>query len=496
MRNDGFAWAAVGAAAVLLVFAPFTDAKAATVKGVVQDGSKQPVAGATVFLVPAADVAKLAKAPSFKIRAERRNDEPMDDNRRQRRQVPAGGDRQEGRFSIARAADGKYFVYVGPRPAPARRHLTNKAMTAAELGEAARDPGVREIPPNATFIGSSKCMKCHDDYVDFTKTVHKQGIMVVGKPSKLQDTSRFPGLNDGLKKLQAGTKIYFYGYDKGRGFDKYQISEKPPADLKTVSFTATFYKDTDGTLKLHRERADPADTARPIPSRRPTAAPCTSSATCFASATRPSLPAVQHRGQGRLGRPDAQALARLPRRLAVQRRSPKKLADPPVKKSFEIECASCHYTGYALTPTVGRRLRRRRGQRPERRDGHRRRRRAQRAQHRLRKLPRPRLRAREGGREGVDDRQPGQALGGARHGDLQPVPQPAPGQPEERPADQQGQPDAHPGHQPQRVPGQPHHARRCGAGATSGPTACTPSRTTSRAPTWSARRSTSTAPRS
>ena len=30
-----------------------------------------------------------------------------------------------------------------------------------------------------------------------------------------------------------------------------------------------------------------------------------------------------------------------------------KLVDPPKTKSFEIQCASCHYTGYTLTPTVG-----------------------------------------------------------------------------------------------------------------------------------------------
>ena len=53
---------------------------------------------------------------------------------------------------------------------------------------------------------------------------------MVGKPGKLQDFSRFPGFNDGLNKLMAGTNFYFSGFDKGRGFDKYQISEKPPAD--------------------------------------------------------------------------------------------------------------------------------------------------------------------------------------------------------------------------------------------------------------------------
>jgi len=31
----------------------------------------------------------------------------------------------------------------------------------------------------------------------------------------------------------------------------------------------------------------------------------------------------------------------------------KKLVDPPKTKSFEIQCAACHYNGYTLTPTVG-----------------------------------------------------------------------------------------------------------------------------------------------
>jgi len=51
------------------------------------------------------------------------------------------------------------------------------------------------------------------------------------------------------------SKGYLHGYDKARGFDKYHVSDKPPADMATVSFTATFYTDTDGSLKLRTEIA-------------------------------------------------------------------------------------------------------------------------------------------------------------------------------------------------------------------------------------------------
>ena len=48
------------------------------------------------------------------------------------------------------------------------------------------------------------------------KTLHKLGIAIIGKPGQRQDFSRFPGFNAGLDKLAAGTKLYLYGFDKGR----------------------------------------------------------------------------------------------------------------------------------------------------------------------------------------------------------------------------------------------------------------------------------------
>ncbi len=346
-----------GTALALFGLAASAGAWAQAISGTVTDGGKRAVSGATVFLVPAADVGKMKKAPSFNIRRDVDDDEPMDDN------IAARGDKYtqavtdgSGNFSIANAAPGKYFVYVVPDD---DRHLpggtlTNKSMTTAELS--AKPLAIQvsgKTPANAVYVGSSRCMKCHDDYVDQGKTLHKLGITVIGKPGKLQDFSRFPKFNDGLKKLQAGAKFYFYGYDKGRGFDKYQVSLTPPADKGSISLTATFYTDKDGSLKLRTENArDPADKPRVYPVQMTYGGGIYKQRYLLriGDATYPFL---QYNTEGK-----ADAADRTRKEWRDYHadwffnETTKKLTDPPVKKSFEVECASCHFNGYSLTPTV------------------------------------------------------------------------------------------------------------------------------------------------
>ncbi len=356
--QKAFTWAAVVTASVILTLLATTGAKAAvTVNGVVQDGSKQPVAGAAVYLVPAADVVKLAKPPSIEIRKDVPNDEPMEDNLAANRDRYAKGTTDKnGAFTISGVADGKYFVYVEPSD---REHLpggdvSNKAMTSADLAKKPLTIRVSgKVPDGATFVGSSRCLACHAAYGDVKKTLHKLGITAVGKASKLQDSSRFPGFNDGLNKLLAGTKFYFSGYDKGRGFDKYVISDKAPADPAAVSFTATFFKDTDGTLKFRTENMkDPSDPPRTYPVEMTYGGGLYKQRYLY-RAGNALFPFVQFNTAGK----DAYAdRTRKPWRDYhadwLFNEETRKLTDPPKKKSFEIECASCHFTGYTLTPTV------------------------------------------------------------------------------------------------------------------------------------------------
>jgi predicted CXXCH cytochrome family protein len=185
------------------------------------------------------------------------------------------------------------------------------------------------------------------------KTLHKLGIAVVGKPGKLQDYSRFPDFNAGLNKLMAGTTFYFSGFDKTRGFDKYLISEKMPADPETVNFTATFFKDADGRLKFKTENLkDPADPPRTYTVEMTYGGGLYKQRYLFRSGDQ-LFPFVQYNTMGDESFADR---ARKPWRDYhadwLYNDETKKLTDPPKKKSFEIECASCHFTGYSLTPTV------------------------------------------------------------------------------------------------------------------------------------------------
>jgi predicted CXXCH cytochrome family protein len=358
MKKVSFAGLAAVTVAAVLAFAPLAQAAKGAVKGMVKDGSDQAVAGATVYLVPAEDVVKLGREPSIDIRKDVPNDEPMEDNLAANRdKYQKGTTDPKGAFSIANVADGKYFVYVEPAD---RGHLpggdlANKAMTTAEL---AAKPLAIEVsgraPDNATFVGSSKCLTCHGEYADLKKTLHKLGISVVGKPGKMQDYSRFPAFNEGLDKLMAGVKFYFSGFDKERGFDKYLISEKAPADPATVSFTATFFKDADGMLKFRTENAkDPADPPRTYTVEMTYGGGLYKQRYLYRSDVH-LFPFVQYNPTGSDSFADR---TRKPWRdyhadwLFSEETG--KLTDPPKKKAFEVECASCHYNGYTLAPTAG-----------------------------------------------------------------------------------------------------------------------------------------------
>ena len=241
----------------------------ATVKGTIEDRDGHKVANATVWLIPAADVAAMGKTP-IEIKKDAKNDEPLEDNlaaNRDRYMKAKSG--ANGEFSVADVPGGKYFLYVEPADATylPGGSKSRKSLTTAELAAVPVKIQVSgNVPAGATYVGTSKCLDCHEEHEAFKGTLHRLGIQVIGKPSKLQDYSRFPDFNLGLTKLMAGTKFWFHGYDKTRGFDKYQISDKEPADPASVSFTATFFKDADGKLKFRTENAkDAADPARVYP---------------------------------------------------------------------------------------------------------------------------------------------------------------------------------------------------------------------------------------
>lgn len=326
------------------------------VKGVVQDKSGQAVEKATVYLIPSTDVEAMGKTP-IEIKRDSKNDEPFEDN------IAANKDKYQkamtdknGNFTISKVVDGKYFVYAEPAD---KTHLpggdiSNKAMTTAELSAKPLKILVSgNTPANAVYIGSSKCLMCHKDYSSIKMTLHKMGIRVAGKNSNLQDSSRFPDFDKGLNKLIAGTKFYLYGFDKSRGFDKYMISDKAPADPATVSFTATFFKDTDGKLKFKTENMrDPSDPARTYTVEMTYGGGLYKQRYLF-RVGKNLFPFVQFNQHGDDSFGDrARKQWRDYHADWLYNEEAKKLANPPQAKSFDKECASCHYTGYSLTKTA------------------------------------------------------------------------------------------------------------------------------------------------
>lgn len=359
MRHHRFARLLIPFGLGLILCAPLAVAQTGgtTVRGTVSDGSKQPISGAAIYLVPAADVGKLSKTPVDRKRNSP-NDEPMEDN------LAANRDKyrkattdKKGAFSLANVPAGKYFVYAEPSDAEhlPGGSLANTAMTTAQLAKTPLRILVSgKIPEGADFVGSSQCLACHGDYATIKKTKHKLGINVVGKTGGLQDRSRFPAMNDGLNKLMAGMTFYFYGFDKGRGFDKYLVSEKMPADPASASFSATFFKDTDGKLKFRtknlRDNADPDRTY---------AVEMTYGGTVHKQrylyrVGNHLYPFLQYNNNGREDFNDrTRKQWRDYHADWLYNEGTKKLVDPPLAKSFELECASCHFTGYKLNVTVG-----------------------------------------------------------------------------------------------------------------------------------------------
>jgi predicted CXXCH cytochrome family protein len=326
------------------------------VKGTVKDASGQAIGNATVYLVPVSDVTALYRKPPVEIVRDSPNDEPFEDNLAANRgKYIKGTTDNQGNFTIGNVPEGKFFVYTEPSD---NEHLpggdiANTAMSTTDLTSKPVNILVSgRIPENASYVGSSKCLTCHKKYESIKKTLHKTGIAVVGKQGKLQDFSRFPEFNAGLDKLMAGKKFYFSDFDKGRGFDKYQISEKAPSDAATVSFTATFFRDKDGQLKFRTENAkDSSDPARTYTVDMTYGGGLYKQRYLYLSGGL-HFAFVQYNTKGDESFADR---TRKPWRDYhadwLFNEETGKLSDPPRKKSFEVECAACHYTGYFLTPS-------------------------------------------------------------------------------------------------------------------------------------------------
>lgn len=138
-----------------------------TVIGVIKDGSKQTVSKAIVYLIPAEDVVAMAKTP-MEVKKNAANDEPLEDNLTANKdKYKKGVSDKQGNFKITDVAEAEYFIYVVPADATylPGGNKANVAISPKELkGKKVEILLSGNIPADATFVGTTKCLSCHQDY--------------------------------------------------------------------------------------------------------------------------------------------------------------------------------------------------------------------------------------------------------------------------------------------------------------------------------------------
>jgi len=359
----------------------------------VEDTSGAAVSGATVYAIPAADVAEIATVPLTLTAGNYTAgalaaDEPLEDLINGN-YTPAGGGvgtyksgvtDAAGKAAISGLATGAsdmYFIYVKPADNNTTvlpgGSLCRTAVSGASLDQKETAVKVSTNPSSsATFVGTTTCLNCHPSYATEKQILHKLGIMVPGSPSGLQDLAQFGPADNvfnygaGLAKFTAGdnttggTTVYFSDYDATRKFDKFKTAESAPAG-ETVYATVRVYKDAaDNTYKMQFTNvANPSDN---------------NSGMIHEVALNYGGGLYKQRYMTTLA--GKESIYMLP--LQFNARGSDSSADrtkkvwrdyhldwwwntadntfrtaPTPANSFDFQCATCHYTGYSVTQNAG-----------------------------------------------------------------------------------------------------------------------------------------------
>ena len=237
-----------------------------------------PVVGATVYLVPASAVdATVFSGADVLSGAAQDKDEPLEDaidqNGGSFPQAVTGAD---GAALLEAVPVDVYFIFVKPSGLDTENlpggDASRLAVSATTFLGLTRDLVVSSKPPAAAvYAGTSVCLSCHQSYSTFTQHAHRLGFAVPGQFSALQDPTRYPDYTGMWDRFlpsatpAGGTVVYFSDYDGSRGFDKFKTSLTDPSPGETVYAKAYLWRDTgDGKYKVTLENViTPADAMSP-----------------------------------------------------------------------------------------------------------------------------------------------------------------------------------------------------------------------------------------
>lgn len=215
--------------------------------GWVTDGPNRRVGGGSVYLVPAASVARLASspinlalAPSAAARAT--NDEPLEDLLDEgAASLPRAAVSPDGAYRFTSLPEGDQFVVWVPERADTL-HLPGgdrcrRALARASLLNAQLDLRVSTTPSAAaTYVGSSHCLNCHGRH-GALGTAHFNGLQAPGRRGPLQDTSAWPRFDAALAAFRAGATLSFYDCDAAQT-PRCRVTASSPPMGATVAFEA------------------------------------------------------------------------------------------------------------------------------------------------------------------------------------------------------------------------------------------------------------------
>lgn len=247
--------------------------------GTVRDYAGAPVAGATVYLVPASmiDARPITAAGVLDGTAEA-FDEPLEDLVRSfGAAFPQGSTDAAGRYLVHGALLGeRYFFHVVPAPGD-EDHLpggdrSRYSEAAATLVRTQVDLTVSGAPPaGATYLGSTACLACHAGHAAVGRTAHALGVQAPGVRRGLQDASLFPDFDAGVARFTEAaahtapgvSKVYFSAYDASRGFDKFITRASPPPPGETLFAIAYLWKQGGDHFITLENVLNPADPRSP-----------------------------------------------------------------------------------------------------------------------------------------------------------------------------------------------------------------------------------------
>lgn len=325
----------------------------AGVVGFVRDTAGEPVVDATVYLVPAEDIptAPLDLANIDNARAST-DDEPLEDTIA----LNGAGYLQSatdanGYYRIPLVDPGSYFMVAVPSDP---QHLPGGSLCRNALSEADLVGNQLNIQlsttpsPNAEFVGPTVCLNCHG-YAHEKQTLHALGIRAIGNPGPGQDSRRFPTWDQPLAKFTpGGTTLYYSNYNGNAASPDWRLSETNPG--ANVSFTARLFSqngryfvalsDVKGATAPGTYEVDLSYGGGLYKERF----------TTKIGDSRYILP-IQFNFEGQVDETQPSS------RWVWQQYNAQNWYDEavpglkrvPLSKSFDANCAGCHFTGFSLT---------------------------------------------------------------------------------------------------------------------------------------------------